>query len=345
MSESRKKSKKKMASAKVPTVKAVSKALTSTRSKSKPSVSIEKVEKILADNLPVLANDPARVETLQSYLSHLRQYPLLSPEKELEVSKRYYETHDPEAAQLLALSNLRLVVKIAYEYIRSGFQVLDLIQEGNIGLLQAVREYNPYRGVKFSSYASYWIKAYIRSFILKNWSLVKLGTTRAQRTLFYRLQKEKQRLEAMGLPAAPKYLAENLQVKEDEVIEMSQRMSGRDMSLNAPLRHDDSDGDALLNTLRDSAEGADSQLADREIAEEFTERLNAFERTLTGKELLIFRERLRSEDAKTLQEIGDLHGITRERVRQIEARVLEKLRAYMKANARFRDAVIDIPKK
>jgi RNA polymerase sigma-32 factor len=269
----------------------------------------------------------------------------LSPEKELEISKRFYDLKDPEAAQLLALSNLRLVVKIAYDYIRSGFQVLDLVQEGNIGLLQAVREYNPYRGVKFSSYASYWIKAYIRSFILRNWSMVKLGTTRAQRTLFYRLQKEKQRLEAMGLPSQPKYLADNLNVKEDEVVEMSQRMSGRDISLNAPLKNDESDGDSLLQTIRDSAEDTDTQLANREIADEFSERLNAFERTLTGKELLVMRERLRAEEPKTLQEIGDLHGITRERVRQIEARVLEKLKAYMKQNARFKDAIIDIPKK
>lgn len=302
------------------------------------------VETLLSENLPVLV-DPARVETLQTYLSHLRQYPLLTPEKELEVSKRYFETHDPEAAQLLALSNLRLVVKIAYDYIRSGFQVLDLIQEGNIGLLQAVREYNPYRGVKFSSYASYWIKAYIRSFILKNWSLVKLGTTRAQRTLFYKLQKEKQRLEAMGLPSEPKYLAEKLQVKEDEVIEMSQRMSGRDVSLNSPIRGHEEDGDALIQSLRDTSDSADTKLADREIADEFTDRLNAFERTLAGKELLIFRERLRSEEPKTLQEIGDVHGITRERVRQIEARVLEKMKAYMKQNARFMKSVIDIPKK
>lgn len=319
--------------------KAEKKKSTNSKQKSKSP------EDLLSEGLMLVKQDPSRVETLQNYLTHLRQYPMLSPEKELEVSKRYYDSKDPAAAQILALSNLRLVVKIAYDYIRSGFQVLDLIQEGNIGLLQAVREYNPYRGVKFSSYASYWIKAYIRSFILKNWSMVKIGTTRAQRTLFYRLQKEKQRLESMGLPAEPKYLAEKLHVKEDEVIEMSQRMSGRDVSLNAPLRSDESDSDSLLQTLKDSTEGADIQLAEKEISEEFIQRLNAFERTLTGKELLIFRERLRAEDAKTLQEIGDLHGITRERVRQIEARILEKLRSYMKENAKFKDAIIDLPKK
>lgn len=327
---------------------------TNSKSKAKPSKAApvplpdkkpsRPITKLTGDLIPVPFEDPARAETLQHYLMQLKRYPLLSPEKELEVSKRYFDAKDPEAAQLLALSNLRLVVKIAYDYIRSGFQVLDLIQEGNIGLLQAVREYNPYRGVKFSSYASYWIKAYIRSFILRNWSLVKLGTTRAQRTLFYRLQKEKQRLEALGLPAEPKYLAERLNVKQDEVLEMSQRMSGRDVSLSAPLRNDESDGDTLLQTLRDPAEGADSVLADREIQDEFSDRLNAFERTLTGKELLIFRERLRSEEPKTLQEIGDLHQITRERVRQIEARVLEKLKVYMKENARFKDIIIDVPK-
>src|SRR3954470_20038611 len=127
---------------------------------------------------PAAVDHSRKTEALQTYLSQIRSHPLLSPERELEVAKKYYAEKDPAAAQLLILSNLRLVVKIAYDYLRTGIHVLDLIQEGNIGLLQAVKEFDPYKGVKLSSYASYWIKAYIRSFILKNWSLVKMGTTR-----------------------------------------------------------------------------------------------------------------------------------------------------------------------
>ncbi len=291
---------------------------------------------------PVPVESPSRTEALQAYIRSLKEYPLLSPQKESEIAKKYFDSKDKHAAQVLILSNLRLVVKIAYEYLRTGFHALDLIQEGNIGLMRAVQDYDPYRGVKFSSYASHWIKAYIRSFILSNWSLVKMGTTKAQRTLFYRLQKEKAKLEALGMRPEPKYLADKLHVKEQEVIDMSQRLSGKDVSLHAPMRGDDPDGDTLIHMLRQEGRGADDDLADEEIRMEFEERLNAFERTLTGKELLIFRERMRSDQAKTLQEIGDQYQITRERVRQIESRVMEKLRDYMKQNAKFKEMVIDV---
>lgn len=282
-------------------------------------------------------------ESLSAYLASLREYPLLSPEREKSLAEHYQSTKDQRAAQLLVLSNLRLVVKIASDYIRSGFTLLDLIQEGNIGLLRAVQDYDPHRGVKFSSYASYWIKAYIRSFILKNWSLVKMGTTKAQRTLFYRLQKEKARLEAMGLEPEPKYLAERLDVKEKEITEMSQRLSGRDVSLSTPVGSEEDSGNSMLNMIEDESLGSDIRLAESEIQSEFSERLDNFEKSLSGKELVVFRERMRSDEPKTLQEIGTSYGITRERVRQIEARVLEKLREYMKKNAKFmEDLVIDV---
>lgn len=279
---------------------------------------------------------------LQTYMNAVRQYPLLSPSQEAEISKKYYEENDPEAAKILVLANLRLVIKIANEYVRSGINVLDLIQEGNIGLLQAVREYDPYRGVKFSSYASYWIKAYIRSFILRNWSLVKMGTTRAQRALFYRLQKEKQALERMGIAPEPRYLAERLNVKEKEVEEMSQRMSGRDVSLSTPLDREEEGGSSLIQLMEAEQPSADEALAQQEVQKEFNERLNSFEKTLAGKELVVFRERMRAEEPKTLQEIGETYGITRERVRQIEARVTQKLKEYMKKHARFREQIIDV---
>jgi RNA polymerase sigma-32 factor len=314
----------------------------------KPKKSASEQTKPLPAKVPSLVpapiEHPEKSEALQVYLRNLKVYPLLSAEKELETAKKYFDEKDSAAAQLLVLSNLRLVVKIAYEYSRTGIHILDLIQEGNIGLLQAVREFDPYKGVKLSSYASYWIKAYIRAFILKNWSLVKIGTTRAQRSLFYKLQKEKNRLEQLGISPEPKYLAERLNVKEHEVVEMTQRLGGKDVSLSTPLYGDDSGSDTLLQSLKDTSVAADEQLANREVESEFTERLNAFERTLSGKELIIFRERLRAEEPKTLQDIGDLYKITRERVRQIEVRVMQKLKEYMKENARFLKPTIDLSK-
>lgn len=302
--------------------------------KKKASDTLPKAEKSLVP-LESSSHAPTKTEALQSYLKSLNAYPLLSAEEELATAKRYRENHDTAAAQILVLANLRLVVKIAYDYARTGIHILDLIQEGNIGLLQAVREFDPYKGVKLSSYASYWIKAYIRSYILKNWSLVKMGTTRAQRSLFYKLQKEKNKLELMGLDPEPKYLAERLQVKEKDVIEMSQRLSSKDISLDQPMYSDDPQSDSLLNSIKDTSSALDEVLAGREVEDEFVDRLNHFERTLTGKELIIFRERLRAEEPKTLQEIGTHYGITRERVRQIEARVMEKLKEYMQEHARF----------
>ena len=278
---------------------------------------------------------------LQLYLQEIGKTPLLTIDEEITLARRI-RRGDKAARDHMISANLRLVVKIAYEYARAGIHLLDLIQEGNIGLLQAVKDFDPHKGVKLSSYASYWIKAYIRAFILKNWSLVKIGTTRAQRALFYRLQKEKNKLEQLGIAPEPKYLAEKLQVKEKEVIEMTQRLSGKDVSLNAPQFGDESD--TMIQSLKDDSVGADEQIAEKEVQDEFVERLNAFERTLAGKELIIFRERLRAEEPKTLQEIGDSYHITRERVRQIEARVMEKMQAYMKEHARFLKPTIDIKK-
>jgi len=295
--------------------------------------------------LPVPIRAPVAREALQAYLASIQEHPLLSPQDEFDFAKAYYEQKDADAAKRLILSNLRLVVKIAFEYLRTGLSVLDLIQEGNIGILHAVRKYDPYKGVKFSSYASYWIKAFIRNFILKNWSLVKIGTTRAQRALFYRLQKEKNKMEIQGINPSVRLLAERLDVKDKDIIEMSQRLKGRDVSLFTPLGSQGDEGSTMIQLIADPQKGADEKLAEHEIKEEFSERLNSFERTLSGKELLIFRERLRAEEPKTLQAIGDIYGVTRERARQIEARVLTKLKDYMKENAKFRDSIIDVPKK
>jgi RNA polymerase sigma-32 factor len=334
------KSSKSKSAAKAPKKAAKAPPPSSKKNSGSTSALLPALVKTHEETLPAAVD--SRTEALQAYIASIKRHPLLSPERELEVAKKAFDHKDQEAIQVLILSNLRLVVKIAYDYVRSGFHVLDLIQEGNVGLLRAVKDYNPYRGVKFSSYASHWIKAYIRSFVLSNWSLVKMGTTRAQRTLFYRLQKEKAKLEALGLDAQPKALAARLDVKEKDVIDMNQRLSGKDVSLSAPLKASEEDGDSLLNFLSDKSESTDEKLAQSELQENFNERLNAFERTLSGKELIIFRERLRAETPKTLQEIGDLYQISRERVRQIEARLLEKMKEYMKQDPRLRENIIDI---
>ncbi len=270
-----------------------------------------------------------RYDPFTAYLSEVQRHTLMTPEEEKEVSTRYAQTGDVKAAARMVTANLRLVVKIAYEYRRAYKNLMDLIQEGNIGLMQAVKRYDPYRGVKLSSYAAWWIRAYILRFILNNWRLVKLGTTQAQRKLFFNLNKEKQRLTAMGIDPTSNELARRLDVPENEVVEMDRRLSGNDVSLDAPVG--DSEGRALsrVEMLPSGGAGADETLAGAEIDDMVRERLVAFEKTLTGKDVTIFRERLMADEPVTLQEIGDRYGISRERVRQLEKRLQDKLKVYL----------------
>jgi RNA polymerase sigma-32 factor len=204
---------------------------------------------------------------------------------------------------------------------------MDLIQEGNIGLMQAVKKFDPYRGYKLSYYASFWIKAYIIKFIMDNWKLVKIGTTQAQRKLFFNLRKEKDRLLASGFEPEPKLLAERLDVKESEVVEMDQRLGSWEVSLDAPIK-EDSDSD-YQSFIPSDETGADDQLADFEKKEILKEKLTTFRTTLPPKEKFIFDRRLLAEDPLTLQEIGDRYGISRERVRQIQVRITKKIKAYL----------------
>ncbi len=272
-----------------------------------------------------------RYDPFTAYLSEVQRHTLLTPEEEKEISTRYAQTGDVKAAARMVTANLRLVVKIAYEYRRAYRNLMDLIQEGNIGLMQAVKRYDPYRGVKLSSYAAWWIRAYILRFILNNWRLVKLGTTQAQRKLFFNLNKEKQRLTAMGIDPTSSELASRLDVPENEVIEMDRRLSGNDVSLDAPVG--DSEGRALtrVEMLPSGGAGADETLAGAEIDGMVREKLVAFERTLTGKDVTIFRDRLMADEPVTLQEIGDRYGISRERVRQLEKRLQDKLKVFLQS--------------
>ena len=271
----------------------------------------------------------AKVDPLQRYLVEIRQYKLLTKEEEHQLALTYREKKDPDAAYKLITSNLRLVVKIALEFHRAWvMNLLDLIQEGNIGLMQAVKKFDPYKGVRLSSYSSFWIRAYILRFILDNWRLVKIGTTQAQRRLFFNLQKEKAKLEALGYSAEPKKLAEAMGVKEKEVIQMDQRMSSWEASLDAPMR-DDAER-SLMDFLPGNKELIDGKLEDNEIKSILYEKLKDFQKTLKDKELDIYQNRLLAENPATLQEIGDKYGITRERTRQIEERLLRKIKDFLK---------------
>ena len=270
----------------------------------------------------------AKVDPLQRYLLEIRRYELLTKEEEHRLALKYREEKDPAAAYKLVTSNLRLVVKIALEFHRAWvMNLLDLIQEGNIGLMQAVKKFDPYKGVRLSSYASFWIRAYILRFILDNWRLVKIGTTQAQRKLFFNLQKEKAKLEALGYSAEPKKLAEAMGVKEKEVIQMDQRMSSWEASLDAPTGGDTDK--SLMEFLPEKGEFIDRRLADDEIKSLLNEKLKEFKETLKDKELYIFQHRLLAENPATLQEIGNEYGITRERSRQIEERLLRKIKAFL----------------
>jgi len=220
------------------------------------------------------------------------------------------------------------VVKVAMDFQKYWMQnFLDLIQEGNVGLVQAVKKFDPYRGVKFSYYAAYWIRAYILKFIMDNWRLVKIGTTQAQRKLFFSLNKEKKLLESQGFKPEIKLLAERLGVKESEVIEMSQRMDNWDVSLESPVREDSDD--EQKNFLPDVSPSVEELVADIEIKERMAEILDKLQDILNEKEKTILGARLLSDEPLTLQDIADQFGISRERVRQIEANLLKKMKKYL----------------
>ena len=267
-------------------------------------------------------------DPLQRYLAEVRRYALLTKEEERRLATRYRETGDMEAAYKLITANLRLVVRIAMEFHKYWIMdVLDLIQEGNIGLMQAVKKFDPYKGAKLSYYASFWIKAYILKFIIDNWKLVKIGTTQSQRRLFFNLNKEKERLIALGYDPVPKLLAERLDTKEKDIIEMDQRLGSWDISLESPV-NDDS-GSTHKDLLPSNEMSHDDMLAESEMRDIFIDKLEEFRRTLKGKELDIFEKRLLSDLPSTLQGIGEKYGLSKERIRQVEKRLKEKIKRFL----------------
>ena len=269
--------------------------------------------------LPVLKN------SLESYLVQINQFPLLTQEEEFQLAVRYRKYNDLEAAQKLITANLRFVVKVAFEYKSYGVKLPDLIQEGNIGLMMAVKKFNPYKGYRFISYAIWWIRAYIQNFIIKSWSLVKIGTTQAQKKLFYKIGKVRKALESGGNTEKKyEYLAKDLDVAKSDIIEMEQRMSSRDLSLDTPF--DEGHELTHLDLLQEDSLNQEEALA-REEEKKIRERevVNAMKR-LNEKEVYVIKNRIMADSPLTLQEIGDHLRLSRERVRQIESEALKKLK-------------------
>ena len=277
---------------------------------------------------------PIPYDPLKRYLAEVSKHPVLTREEELELALKVLNDRNRAAAEKLVISNLKLVVKIALEYYNSYLNILDLIQEGNVGLVHAVKKYNPHKGTKFSTYASFWIRAYILKHIMDSWSIVKVGTTQSQRKLFYRLNKEKKKLEADGVIPAPQLLASTLDVKTEEVEDMEKRLTYTDMSLDHPLY--DEGEETLMDVIR-SGENIEEVVTTKEKNEILSKKVAEFKEILNDKELLIFEKRIMAEEPMTLQEIGEQFRISRERVRQIENRVLKKFNDRFEADLKKLD--------
>jgi RNA polymerase sigma-32 factor len=270
----------------------------------------------------------ALADPLKLYLMEIGRYELLSREEERRLAARVMEKNDHEAAHRMVNANLRLVVKIAMDFQRYWTKnLLDLIQEGNLGLLRAVEKFDPYRGIKFSYYASFWIKAYILKFVMENWKLVKIGTTQNQRKLFFKLAKERDHLLAQGLEPEPKLLAESLDVREDEVVEMTQRLGGGDVSIDAPLV-EGSTGN-YRDILPAPGKELDQKVSDKQRREIFSTEIKRFRQGLFGREADIFDKRIMAENPKTLRQLGDKYGISRERVRQVEGKIVSNAKKWL----------------
>ena len=277
---------------------------------------------------------PDRVrDSLHLYLREINRFPMLQPDEEVDLARRVRDTGDPDAAFRLISSHLRLVVRIAMDFQRRWMQnVLDLVQEGNVGLVRAVSKFDPEKGIKFSYYATFWIKAYILKFIMDNWRLVKIGTTQTQRKLFYNLNKQRQQLIAQGYDPDANMLAARLNVTPEQIVEMEQRLDSSDMSLDAPISDEDSGSASRMDYLPALGPGIEETLGNSEISHMVRERLESLAPSLNDKEQYILKQRLLAEDPVTLREIGDKFSITRERVRQIEARLLQKVRDHLFKN-------------
>ncbi len=283
--------------------------------------------------IPEKAQLPAQAnQALDRYLKEIGQYELLTREEADELAIQIHETGDKNAAYRLVSANLRLVVKVAMDFQKFWMQnFMDLVQEGNIGLLKATKKFDPYKGVKFSYYATYWIRAYILKFLMNNWRLVKLGTTQAQRKLFFSLNKEKKALEAQGFAPEPELIAKRLKVKKSEVIEMSIRMNNDEVSLESSV------GPNSQDEKKSFVPSSGPSIEDVLCLKDMKTKLRTLLQTLNGKhnekEKMILEKRLLTDDPLTLQKISERFGISRERIRQIEANLLKKIRKHIEEHA------------
>lgn len=270
-------------------------------------------------------NLPAVTDTLDRYMMEIQKFQILEPEEEFKLAVRFRKYGDMEAAERLVTSNLRFVVKIAHEYKHYRVRLLDLIQEGNIGLMHAVKKFDPYKGYRLISYAVWWIRAYMQNHIIRSWSLVKIGTTQAQRKLFFKLNQVKKNLERLSREN-PEFreAAELLNVKESEVAEMEMRLSNRDVSLDASL--DDKGESLFVDQLVDTGSSQEDLLIKKEQRGLVKKNIAGALAKLNERESYIIRNRIMVDEPKTLQEIGDTFNITRERARQIEKEALKKMR-------------------
>jgi len=270
-------------------------------------------------------NDP-----LQSYLEEIRKYPLLSREEEFELAEHYYKTKDQASAQKLVTSNLRFVVKIAAEYSKFGSKLIDLMQEGNVGLMHAVKEFNPHKDVKLITYAVWWIRGHIQEYLMKQHSLVKIGTTNSQKKLYYKLNKEKQKLIREGLEPSVKLLSSRLGVEEKDVTLMETRLGAKDISLDHPIGHNN-DNSSLMNLQKSSDhQEIEDNINLKENLELLETALEKIKDSLTDREKVLLKERLLTDNPKTLNELGEEVGVTREAIRQSEERLIKKIKSAFK---------------
>jgi RNA polymerase sigma-32 factor len=277
---------------------------------------------------PTGSTEIAPYDPLRRYLAEISRFVPLSREDEHELAVQYHETGDRETAYHLVTSNLKLVIKIAMIYHKVYRNLLDLIQEGNLGLIQAVKRFDPYRGTRLPTYAAWWIKAYILKFLLDNARMVKIGTTNTRRKILMNLNREKRELEAKGIAPTSKLLAENLGVDEQELQEVEQGMVGQDISLDAPLGEENS-GTHYIDTLRLMEQGVDEKIAQGEFREILDKRFSEFSDTLSERERMILTRRLIADEPETLQKLADQYGISREAIRVAEKKLVAKLKKYM----------------
>jgi RNA polymerase sigma-32 factor len=272
---------------------------------------------------------PATRDPFYAYMREIRRYPPLEREEEVELARLYRDTGDREALFRLLTSNLMMVARVALSFRRAAKKLLDLIQEGNLGLIAAIDRFDPDLGVRLPTYAAWWVRAYMVKYLLDNVRLVRVGTTNARRKLLRNLRKEKQKLESMGIDVTPRLLADRFDVKEHDVVEVEAALHGRDLSLDAP-RGDEADGESFGAYLPDGGPALDDSLARQELQEQTERALEEFRKDLKEKDRIILDERLLAEDPRTLADLGKQFGTSREAVRQAEARLKKKVGSFLR---------------